>query len=93
MQRTDSIASMSDNGKLMKDFEQGWHSFNTYQLNIYPVHETFISSGDFFSAKKKKDSCPHGACFQVGKDRKYMKERGKTCDMKLYEQKECKGQG
>lgn len=83
MQRTESTASMSDNGELVKDFEQGWHCFSTYQLNTDPGPETFISPGDFFSGKKKA-FCPHGAFIQVGKDRKYMKERGKTCEMKSY---------
>lgn len=53
MQRTESTASMSDNGELVKDFEQGWHCFSTYQLNTDPVPETFVSPGDFFSGKKK----------------------------------------
>lgn len=79
---------MSDNRELMKDFEQGWHSFNTYQLNIYPIPETLASPGDFFSEKTQSDSYLHGAFIQVGKDRKYMgKKRGKTCNMKIYVRK------
>lgn len=78
---------MSDNGELMRDFEQGCHSFNTYQLNIYPVPEILPRPGDFFSEKTQSDSCPHRAFIQVGKYRKYVKERGKTCNMKSYMRK------